>query len=126
MQLGRRRRERETARRGLEPAQAGEGDRTRPPARRGGRGAVVRVLRGRVWLTEYGDRRDWALDRGAARRIEARGVAVLECAAPAMVEVLAPPPRGRATLAAARSTGRLALCLCVSAVRAALRRGNPA
>jgi hypothetical protein len=90
------------------------------------RGTVVRVLRGRVWLTAYGGGRDWALDCGAVHPIETSGVAVLECAAPAIIEVLAPLPRWRATLAAARASGRLARCLGVSVVRSAFRRGNPA
>jgi hypothetical protein len=90
------------------------------------RGTVVRVVRGRVWLTEFGGGRDWSLACGAAHPITAAGVAVLECTAPAVVEVLAPLSRWRATVAAARTSGRLALCLCVSVVRSAFRKDNPA
>jgi hypothetical protein len=90
------------------------------------RGTVLRVLRGRVWLTEYGGGRDWALACGAAHPIQAPGVAVLECTAPAIIEVLAPLPLWRATLPAATTPARLALCLRVSVVRAVFRKGNPA
>jgi hypothetical protein len=90
------------------------------------RGTVLRVLRGRVWLTEYGGGRDWSLTCGAAHPIQALGVAVLECTAPAIIEVLAPLPRWRATLAAARAPARSALCLCASVLRSVTRRGNPA
>jgi hypothetical protein len=56
------------------------------------RGTVLRVLRGRVWLTEYGGGPDWALGCGTARAISARGTAVIEATIPAVVEVLAPVP----------------------------------
>jgi hypothetical protein len=53
-------------------------------------GAEVRVRRGRIWLTEFGGGRDWSLGCGAAHALAVRGVAVIECTSPAIVEVAAP------------------------------------
>jgi hypothetical protein len=55
-------------------------------------GSVIRVERGRVWLTEFGGGRDWDLRAGAMHAAAAPGVAVVESLAPAVVEVLRPVP----------------------------------
>jgi hypothetical protein len=81
------------------------------------RGAVVRVLRGRVWLTDYGGVQDWVLRCGASHALT-RGVAVVESTAPAVVEVLAPASRLR--LAAER------LMRALERLAAPFRTGNPA
>jgi hypothetical protein len=90
------------------------------------RGTVLRVLRGRVWLTEYGGGRDWALACGSAHPVQARGVAVLECTAPAIVEVAEPVPWWHPVLARFGGSARSALCLCAPVVRSVTKRGNPA
>lgn len=53
-------------------------------------GAAVRVRRGRIWLTEFGGGRDWSLGCGATHALAVRGVAVIECMRPAIVEIVAP------------------------------------
>jgi hypothetical protein len=90
------------------------------------RGTVLRVLRGRVWLTEYGGGCDWSLAGGAAHPIRAPGVAVLECTAPAIVEVAAPVPWWRPVVERFGGSARSALCLRASVVRSVTKRGNPA
>jgi hypothetical protein len=55
-------------------------------------GTVVRVERGRIWLTEHGGGRDWHVCAGEAHGVEAHGVTVLESLVPAVVQVLRPAP----------------------------------
>ncbi len=54
---------------------------------------VVRVVRGRVWLTEAGGGRDWALGAQARHAVGSRGLALIESVEPSVVEVLAPRSR---------------------------------
>lgn len=54
---------------------------------------VVRVVRGRVWLTEAGGGRDWALGAQTRHAVGSRGLALIESVEPSVVEVLAPRSR---------------------------------
>ena len=54
---------------------------------------VVRVVRGRIWLTEAGGGRDWALCAGARHAVGSPGFALVESTEAAVVEVLTPRTR---------------------------------
>ena len=51
-------------------------------------GERVRVLYGRVWLTEEGDARDAFLASGEEVSLAGRGVAVIEALGPARIELI--------------------------------------
>lgn len=51
------------------------------------RGTVVRVTRGRVWLTQHGDRTDHVLDAGDAWAIEREGRTILEALTDSLVDL---------------------------------------
>jgi hypothetical protein len=51
-------------------------------------GERVRVLYGRVWLTEEGDARDAFLGSGEEQSLAGRGIAVIEALGPARVELI--------------------------------------
>ena len=73
---------------------------------------VVRVVRGRVWLTEAGGGRDWALGSESRHAIGSRGLALIESVEASVVEVLTPRSRlsrefDAAWRVAARLRGRL-------------------
>lgn len=74
-------------------------------------GEEVRILYGRIWLTEEGGRRDAFLASGEEIRLDARGLAVIEALGPARVQLIE-PVRGPSMLAqaadrAARRLGAL-------------------
>ena len=54
------------------------------------RGERVRVLSGRVWLTEEGDLRDAFLTSGEEATLGGHGLAVIEALTPVRVQLLAP------------------------------------
>lgn len=53
-------------------------------------GERVRVLYGRVWLTEEGGRRDAFLASGEEVRLDRPGLAVVEALGPARIELIEP------------------------------------
>lgn len=74
-------------------------------------GERVRVLYGRVWLTEEGDARDAFLGSGEEASLAGRGVAVIEALGPARIE-LVEAVRGPSRLArAATLAGRVVTAL---------------
>ena len=80
-------------------------------------GERVRVLYGRVWLTEEGDTRDAFLASGEEVSLASRGLAVIEALGPARIELIeSVGGPSRITHAAAA---------LVSRVRASLRRWAP-
>ncbi len=54
---------------------------------------VVRVVRGRVWLTEAGGGRDWSLVAETRHAVGSHGLALIESVEPSVVEVLKPRSR---------------------------------
>ena len=74
-------------------------------------GGRVRVLYGRVWLTEEGDARDAFLGSGEEVSLAGRGVAVIEALGPARIELIE-EVRGSSLLAhAAALAGRAVTAL---------------
>jgi hypothetical protein len=55
-------------------------------------GRTVRIRRGRVWLTQYADARDYFLACGDELRIDTAGAVVMHALADAVVEVRAEAP----------------------------------
>ena len=51
-------------------------------------GGRIRILYGRVWLTEEGDARDAFLGSGEEASLAGRGVAVVEALGPARIELI--------------------------------------
>ena len=74
-------------------------------------GERVRVLYGRVWLTEEGDARDAFLGSGEEVSLAGRGVAVIEALGPARIELIeevrAPSLIARAAARAGRAMTQL-------------------
>lgn len=81
-------------------------------------GGRVRILYGRVWLTEEGDTRDAFLASGEEVGLAGRGLAVIEALGPARIELIE-EVRGPSLLAraAAALTGRARALLRRSALR---------
>jgi hypothetical protein len=57
---------------------------------RGGRGALLFVDRGQVWLTQERDRRDVVLGAGAWYRLDRDGTAIVQARSAAVVTLTAP------------------------------------
>lgn len=75
-------------------------------------GERVRVLYGRIWLTEDGDARDLFLGSGEQASLAGRGMAVIEALGPARIELIedvrAPSPiAGAAAALAGRAVALL-------------------
>jgi Protein of unknown function (DUF2917) len=73
-------------------------------------GERVRVLYGRVWLTEEGDARDAFLGSGEEVSLAGRGVAVIEALGPARIELIE-EVRGPSLLARAAALAGRAMTL---------------
>ncbi len=73
-------------------------------------GRTVRVRRGRVWLTQHADWRDYFLDCGQEMRIDSAGAVVIHALADAVVEVRADASAASSPLASRirDAIGRLA------------------
>ncbi len=56
---------------------------------RGGRGAVLFIEHGEVWITQEGDRRDVVLSAGAWFRLDRDGTAIVQARRPAAVTLTA-------------------------------------
>lgn len=65
-------------------------------------GERLRILHGRVWLTEEGDPRDAFLASGAEVDLATRGLAVIEALGPARVQLIEPVSAVRTVANAAR------------------------
>jgi Protein of unknown function (DUF2917) len=74
-------------------------------------GERVRVLYGRVWLTEEGDARDAFLGSGEEASLAGRGVAVIEALGPARIELIAEVRRPSLLAHAAALAGRATTAL---------------
>jgi hypothetical protein len=71
-------------------------------------GEQVRILYGRIWLTEEGGGHDAFLDSGEEIRLGKRGLAVIEALGPARVQLIEPViGPSLLTQAAERATRRL-------------------
>jgi hypothetical protein len=80
---------------------------------------VVRVVRGRVWLTEGGGGRDWSLGAESRHAVGSRGLALVESVEPSVVEVLTPRSRvARVFDAAWRAAARVRGWLGTAVARA--------
>ena len=58
------------------------------------RGTVVRVTRGRVWLTQHGDAVDHVLDAGDAWAVERNGRTIVQAQTPALIDLTGPGAAG--------------------------------
>lgn len=58
-----------------------------------GRGKLIHVWQGRVWLTQEGDRRDRYLEAGTSYRLDRRGTAIAYAASDAVISLGAPEVR---------------------------------
>jgi len=81
-------------------------------------GRTVRVRRGRVWLTQHADPRDYFLQRGEEVRIANAGAVVIHALADAVVEV-------RADERPLPTDFRVAIARLVRRFRAALVPAHP-
>jgi hypothetical protein len=70
------------------------------------RGERVRVLSGRVWLTEEGDLHDLLLANGQEIALGGRGLAILEALSPACVQLLQPQSMWNLARSGARRAAR--------------------
>ena len=65
-----------------------------------GRGIVITVWEGELWLTQEGDRRDRYLAAGQSFRLDREGTAIASAMRRAVVSMSAPPPRPKKSLRA--------------------------
>ena len=74
-------------------------------------GERVRVVCGRVWLTEEGSPRDAFLATGEEASLDTRGLAVIETLSPARIQLVEPVSVSKTMRSAARRSARWLMAL---------------
>lgn len=59
-----------------------------------GRGTLVRVTGGAIWVTEEGDSRDRFVAAGGRFRVASRGLTLISAIRPSTITLSSPPERG--------------------------------
>lgn len=85
-------------------------------------GERVRILYGRIWLTEEGSTRDAFLASGEEVALGTRGLAVIEALGPTRIQLIESAGVSRAVLDAARRVARSVAAWWLRQVVAAIRR----